>query len=179
MLRTYAGEPNTLSSLLFASALVLIGLMLVLFFPLFSTCFPARLFGRNLATAGTVAGVASGISCIGIALTPWDRLLHVHMLFVYCLSLSFLAVALFYSAAILRNPGYPNAFAIVFMAYFAVLLMFVSLMILGPDFESPAGTRILATGQKICIYSGMICIAVQVLGVRLSDRGHPADQAAS
>jgi hypothetical protein len=164
MVRTYAGEPNTLSSSLFASALVLVGLVLILFFLLLSTYFPKPSLGKNLSRAGTIAGVLSGISCIGIALTPWDRFLAVHMVFAYCLSLSFLAVALLYSVAILRNPAYSNVYAIVFIAYFAVLLIFVVLMVLGPDLESTTGRRVLATGQKVCIYSGMICMALQVVG---------------
>ena len=165
MVRTHAGEPNALSSSLFASALVLVGLVLMLFFLLLYTYFPEPSWGKNLSKAGTIAGVVSGISCIGIALTPWDRFLEVHMFFAYCLSLSFLAVALLYSAAIFRNPAYSNAYAILFIAYFAVLLMFVVLMVLGPDLESATGERVLATGQKVCIYSGMICIAVQVVTV--------------
>jgi hypothetical membrane protein len=178
MVRTYTGEPNTLSSSLFASALVLVGLVLMLFFLLWSTDFPEPLSGKNLSRAGTIAGVISGVSCIGIALTPWDRFLEVHMFFAYCLSLSFLAVALLYSAAIFRNPAYSNAYAILFIAYFAVLLMFVVLMVLGPGLESTADTRVLATGQKVCIYSGMICIALQVVGAYVFDRDYIGDQAA-
>jgi hypothetical membrane protein len=164
MTRTYAGEPNTLSALLFASALVLVGLVLVLFFFLLSTNFPEPGGGKRLSRAGTIAGLVSGISCVGIALTPWDRFLASHMIFAYCLSLSFLAVAVLYSAAILRNAAYPNAYALVFVAYFAVLLVFVALMILGPGLESVAGRRVLATGQKVCIYAGMLCMALQVVG---------------
>ena len=178
MVRTHAGEPNALSASLFASALVLVGLVLMLFFLLLYTYFPEPSRAKNLSKAGTIAGVISGISCIGIALTPWDRFLEMHMIFAYCLSLSFLAVALLYSAAILRNPAYSNAYAILFIAYFAVLLMFVVLMVLGPDPESAAGERVLATGQKVCIYSGMMCIALQVVGAYVFNRDYAGDQAA-
>ena len=178
MVRTYTGQPNTLSSLLFASALVLVGGVLMLFFLLLTTYFPEPLLGKNLSRAGTIAGFVSGISCIGIALTPWDRFLEVHMIFAYCLSLSFLTVALLYAVAIFRNPVYPNAYAIVFIAYFVVLLMFIVLMGLGLDLESAIGRRVLATGQKVCIYSGMICIALQVVGAYVFNRDNIGDQAA-
>jgi hypothetical protein len=170
MVRTYTGEPNTLSSSLFASALVLVGLVLMLFFLVLSTYFPEPSLAKNLSRAGTIAGIVSGISCIGIALTPWDRFLEAHMFFAYCLSLSFLAVASLYSAAIFCNPVYPNAYAIVFIAYFAVLFMFVVLMVFGLDLESTIGRRVLATGQKVCIYSGMMCIALQVVGAYVFNR---------
>jgi hypothetical protein len=164
MVNTYAGEPNTLSFFLFASALILVGLVLILFFLLLSTFFPERLMRVKLNKAGSVAGILSGISCIGIALTPWDRFQIAHMFFAYCLSASFLAVAILYSIAIFNNPAYPNGYAIVFIAYFFILLVFVALMLFGPDLESAAGQTILAAGQKICIYSGMICIFIQVIG---------------
>jgi hypothetical membrane protein len=175
MVRTYSGEPNTLSCTLFASALVLVGLVLIVFFTLLSSGFPGPSMGKNLSSAGTAAGIVSGISCIGIALTPWDRFLKTHMFFAYCLSLSFLAVALLYSAAILRNPAYPNAYAVVFLVYFVVLLMFATLMVLGPDPESALGRRVLATGQKACIYSGMICIGLQVVGAYVFNRDNAGE----
>ena len=108
-------------------------------------------------------------------MTPWDRFLEVHMFFAYCLSLSFLGVALLYSAAIFRNPVYPNAYAIVFIAYFAVLFMFVVLMVFGLDLESTIGRRVLATGQKACIYSGMICIGLQVVGAYVFNRDNTGE----
>jgi len=178
MVRTYAGETNTLSSLLFAISLLVVGFVLILFFLLFSAYFDEPSLAKNLSRAGMVAGVVSGISCIGIALTPWDRFLEAHMIFAYCLSVSFLAVALLYSTAIFRNPIYPNAYAILFIAYFAFLLVFVVLMIFGPDIESIMGTRLLATGQKICIYSGMICMFVQVIGAYLFNRNLIGEKAA-
>ena len=100
------------------------------------------------------------------------------MFFAYSLSLSFLAVASLYSAAIFRNPAYPNAYAMVFIAYFVVLLMFVVLMGLIPDLESVTGRRVLATGQKVCIYSGMVCMALQVVGAYLLSRDCHGDHSA-
>jgi hypothetical protein len=100
------------------------------------------------------------------------------MFFAYCLSLSFLGVALLYSAAIFRNPAYSNGYAIVFIGYFAVLLMFVVLVVLGLDLESAIDRRVLATGQKVCIYSGMVCIAVQVVGAYVLNRDYIGNQAA-
>jgi hypothetical protein len=178
MVKTYSGEPNTLSFYLFASALILVGFILILFFLLLSTYFPKPLMRVNLSKAGSIAGVVSGISCIGIALTPWDRFHLAHMLFAYCLSAFFLAVALLYSIAIFRNPSYPNGYAIVFIAYFGVLLVFVALMIFGPDLESVAGLTILAAGQKICIYSGMICIFIQVIGAYIFNQYRIDEQVA-
>lgn len=49
MVSTYRGEPNTLSASLFASALVVVGHVLMLFFLLLSTYFPEPLLGKTSA----------------------------------------------------------------------------------------------------------------------------------
>jgi hypothetical membrane protein len=172
MIQTYAGEPNTWSSLLFATSLILVGVVLVLFSVLLSTYFVASPSGRKAGKLGTMAGLASGLSCIGIALTPWDRFLVAHMVFAYSLSLSFLGVALSYTVAVFRNPAYPNGYAFVFVIYFAILLVFTGLMVVGPDLQSDTGMRLLAAGQKGCIYSGMACLFIQVIGAYQFNRTH-------
>lgn len=169
---TYSGEMNTLSFILFASSLVLVGVVLALFFILLSTYFKDPGMGKNQSKVGTIAGCVAGISCIGIAFSPWDRYLVMHMVFAYLLSLSFLGVAFFYSVAIFRNPEYPRKYAYVFNLYFVVLLMFTALMVLRPDSGSPAGARLLATGQKICIYSGMLCMFIQVAAAYKINQRH-------
>lgn len=164
MVRTYAGEPKTLSLFLFASALVLIGIVLIIFFILMSGYFNGSKLERYASRIGSTAGILTGIACIGIAAAPWDLYLNVHLIFVFILSFALLFVMIFYSIAILRNTGYPNLYAWVFVAYGLVLAIYVILMVLGPDIETRPGLRIMATGQKIIIYSGMFCLFIQVLG---------------
>jgi hypothetical protein len=108
--------------------------------------------------------VLAGVSCIGIAATPWDLHLAAHMIFVYALSASFLLSVVFYLVAILANKRYPRAYALVFAVYAIVLGVYVGLMLLGPDMDTKAGLRVLATGQKVVIYLGMICWSLQFLG---------------
>ncbi|MGD2251717.1 MAG: hypothetical protein PVF70_02260 [Anaerolineales bacterium] len=95
MVRTYAGGPWALSLWPLASALVLLGVALIIFFPL--------------------------LASIGIAATPWDRYLAIHLVFVSILSLAFLVVLISYSIAIFRSERYPKMYAWVFMACAAVL----------------------------------------------------------
>jgi hypothetical protein len=164
MINTYAGEPNTLSLLLFASALVLIGVVLILLFLVLLSYFRNSTAERNSSKIGTLAGILSGIACIGMALTPWDRFLDLHMVFAFGFSFSFIVAAFFYMLAIMKNYMYPNMYAAVFGIYILILAVFIGLMLWGPDIETHEGIRILATGQKICIYSGMICLFIQVVG---------------
>lgn len=163
MVRTYGGQPNTFSMLLFASALGLMGIAFIFFFFLMPRYFTATRPERVASRVGSIAGVLAGISCIGIAATPWDLHLGAHVIFAYALSASFLLSVVFYLVAILANKRYPKTYAVVFAVYAIVLGAYVGLMLLGPDMGTREGLMILATGQKVAIYLGMMCWSVQFL----------------
>ena len=172
MVQTYGGQPNTLSLLLFASALVLMGTTFVFFFIIMPSYFTATRLERVSSRVGSIGGVLAGVSCIGIAATPWDLYLSAHLIFVYSLSASFLLSVVFYFVAILANRRYPNTYAAVFAVYTIILGAYLCLMFLGPDIDTREGLVILATGQKIVIYSGMMCWFVQFLGAYEYHEGH-------
>jgi hypothetical membrane protein len=164
MARTYAGQANTPSLLLFASALVLMGTALICFFVVMPGYFDGTRLERISSRVGSVGGVLAGVSCIGIAATPWDLALNAHLIFVFSLSASFLLAVVSYSVAILANKRYPNKYAAVFGVYAVILGAYLCLISLGPGTNTKEGLVLLATGQKIVIYSGMICWFVQFLG---------------
>jgi hypothetical protein len=178
MARTYSGEPNTLSQLLFASALILVGIVLIAFFLLLASYFHETRLEMNSSRIGSIAGIMAGIACIGIAATPWDLHLTIHMIFVVVLSFALLVVLISYSIAILSNKPYPNLYAWAFMAYAFILAVYTVLMMLSPDIETIYGLRTMATGQKILIYSGMLCLFVQVLGAFFYNKRDNLKQAA-
>jgi hypothetical protein len=164
MARTYSGEPNALSQLLFASALVLVGIVLIIFFLLIVSYFNGSKLERNSSRIGSIAGILGGMACIGIAAAPWDLYLNIHLIFVFVLSFALLVVLISYSIAILSNKRYPNLYAWVFIAYSLIMAVYIALMIMGSDIETTSGLRIMVTGQKILIYSGMLCLFAQILG---------------
>jgi magnesium-transporting ATPase (P-type) len=178
MARTYSGEPNTLSRLLFTSALILVGIVLIAFFLLLVSYFNETKLEMNSSRIGSAAGILAGIACIGIATTPWDLYLNIHMIFVFALSFALLVVLISYSIAILSNKPYPNLYAWVFMFYAFILAIYIVLMRVSPDIETASGLRIMATGQKILIYSGMLCLFVQVLGAFFYNKRDDFRQAA-
>jgi hypothetical protein len=172
MAYTYGGETKMLSLMLFASALVLIGIAFVLFFTVMPSTFTATRLERVTSRVGSIAGVLGGISCIGIAATPWDLYPDAHTVFSYALSASFLLGVLCYLVAILKNRTYPNAYGAVLAAYLVILAAFSFLMVLGLDPDTRRGLATLAVGQKIAIYSGMICWFAQFLGAIVYHRRH-------
>jgi MFS family permease len=164
MVRTYDGQPKTFSMLLFASALLLMGIAFIMFFVLMPSYFTATRPERVASRLGSIAGVLAGVSCIGIAATPWDLYLSAHVIFAFGLSASFLLSAVSYLVAMLANRRYPNRYAALFAVYTIILGVYLSLMLLGPGIDTKEGLTILATGQKIAIYLGMLCWFVQFLG---------------
>jgi hypothetical protein len=172
MVRTYGGQPNTFSMLLFASALAAMGVAFVLFFGIMPGYFTATRLERTASRVGSIAGVAAGLSCVGIAATPWDLLLGAHLTFVYTLSASFLLSVLCYFVAIVANRDYPNRYAAVFAGYAVILGVYVGLMFSGPDLGTTENLALLATGQKVVIYAGMLCWFVQFLGAYAHHQRH-------
>jgi len=164
MVRTYGGQPNTGSLLLFASAMGWMGTAFILFSATMPGYFTASRLERAASRVGSIGGVLAGLSCVGIAVTPWDLYLSAHLLFVYLLSMSFLLAVVGYFVAIWANRSYPNAYAAVFAVYTIILGVYMGLMFLGPDAGTSEGLVILAAGQKIVIYAGMACWFVQFLG---------------
>jgi hypothetical membrane protein len=164
MVRTYGGEPKTLSLVLFASALVLMGIAYLLFFAIMPGYFVETRGERVASRLGSVGGMLAGVSCLGIAATPWDLFLDAHLVFAGGLSTSFLLAVACYAVAIWKNRSYPNTYAAVFAAYLVILAAYVALMVLGPDISTDAGRVVMAAGQKIAIYSGMLCWFAQFLG---------------
>ena len=164
MVRTYGGQPKTLSLFFFASSLVLMGTAFVLFFLLMPGYFNTTKLERVSSRIGSVGGILAGISCLGIAVSPWDLCSGVHLIFVYSLSASFLLSVFSYFIAVLANRRYPNRYAAVFAFYTIILGVYLCLIFLGPGTGTREGLVILATGQKIVIYSGIICWFLQFLG---------------
>ena len=174
MVKTYSGKPKTGSLWLFGSALALMGVVLILFFVCMRNFFKGSKQETYMFRVGAVSGTVAGISCMGIAFTPWDLYLSAHLIFSYSLSWSFLFAIIFYSLAILKNDNFPNFYAAVFGFYIVLLLLFIGLLLWGPGTETREGLIVLAVGQKIIIYTGMICMCIQFLGALLYATRHAA-----
>ena len=163
---TTSGEPNTVSYVLFTVALAFSGLVLIAFFLAAPGLFTRATSPRRLAVAGSVIGVVSGISFIGIAFAPADLYLLPHRLFVNIAFIGFLVVVVCYSVAILRSRHYPNAFALTYIAAALVLAVYVYLLLAGPAIETQLGLTVQAAGQKIVVYAMLVCMFIQAYGAR-------------
>ena len=164
--RTRTGQPNTVSAILFFTAMVLGGTGLGLFFIAFPQFFTKSRSGRLLSRIGSIFGVISALCFIGIGFTPANLYIKAHMAFVmWAFRILPLAVIL-YAVAILREPGYPNRYGFVFVAFAILLVLYVALITAGPGRDTPEGLMIQVTGQKVIVYAIIISMFIQARGAR-------------
>jgi hypothetical membrane protein len=161
-----AGQPNTASCLLFTVALTLAGAGLILFFVASLGFFRERLAARLLSWLGCLFGVASGIGFVGAAFAPADRNLAIHGWFVLLAFQAFLPAVLAFAGAILLTRGYPRRYALVNLAFAALLAGYVVLLRAGPSFTSANGLVVQAAGQKTIVYAALVTTFIQAWGAR-------------
>jgi hypothetical protein len=164
MIHSYNGRLNIVSAILFSSALVLMGIAIVLFFFAIQKFFIYNSKTKIIIRFTTVLGILSGITCAGIGFSPQDLLPTLHESMAYCFSGTFLFALVFFTISIFMNSKYARIYAVTNIVYMVILAAFIVLLSVGPSMQTHIGLLILATGQKITIYSGMICVFIQFIG---------------
>ena len=164
--RTHSGGPNTISFILFFVASTLAGAGLALFFVAFRSFFVQSTASKVLSAIGSLFGVISGICFIGVAWAPANLQPALHGQFVMWAFQAFPVAVILYAVAILLHKSYPKRFAAVFLAFAALLVLYVVLMMRGPGFATPQGLMIQATGQKAIVYASIVTTFIQSLGAR-------------
>lgn len=164
------GAPNTPSMTLFIFTLCLSGLSLVIFFLAVPPHFAGDRTARRLSIIGSVMGVMAGVSYIGIAAAPANMEPTLHGRFVYTAFTGFLMVVIFYSAAILKSRTYSPAYALPYAAFAVVLIVYLAVLYSAPNLKTTRGLTIQAVGQKIVVYTGIVCIVIQSWGAYQRER---------
>jgi hypothetical protein len=166
---TRSGEPNTVSMILFVTALTLAGAGMIVFFAAMPQFFRKKRVVYGLSWLGSAFGMVSGASYIGVAFTPADLLRDLHVDFVLAAFRSFLVVVVFYALVIFLSPKYPNGYAAVYLTFALLLAGYIWLLTQGPDLETARGLVIQATGQKLIVYAAIVCTFVQSCGALRQD----------
>ena len=162
--RSWNGEPNGLSSLLFQAGLITVGISLGAYFLMLPTIF-RKAEARVLAVAASLMGLLAAASYIGIALYPLNVNYHRHTLFVRAGFIAFLIMSLFYTLSIRREPGYPRHYARAFAVFSFILGVQVVIMLFGPrSWTSPGALLLQASAQKVVVYAEMLCMVYQGVG---------------
>jgi hypothetical protein len=161
---TSSGEPNTVSMVLFVVALTTAGMGLIIFFVTMPQFFRQQRGLYALSWVGSVFGVISGISYIGVAFTPANLLRELHTDFVLLAFRAFLVVVAAYAVVIFLSRDYPNRYAAVYLTFALLLAGYIWLLTRGPGIDTQEGLIIQAIGQKSIVYAAIVCTLVQSYG---------------
>jgi hypothetical protein len=164
--KTHAGQPNTISAVLFVTALTLAGAGVIGFFIAFPQFFMQSSAEKWLSGMGSLSGIMTGIGFIGVAVTPVDLHQEIHLFFVFWAFRTFPLAVFCYAIAILLGRQYPKRFALVFIAFGILLTLYLLFLEKGPDIHTPEGMIIQAVGQKIIVYASIISLLIQAFGAK-------------
>lgn len=158
---TFAGQSNSIGALLFASSLAILvlgwGAALLGFVRLFSESPAARNVGRAAAAVGALVCVCF----LGVALTPENRLLSLHVqatLFAFRL---FPLVTLLLMLATLRSGTFPLRAVVAWAVLTCVLAGYVAVLQWGPRITTDRGLTIQVVAQKIVTFTALLIMVYQ------------------
>jgi hypothetical membrane protein len=167
--RTYSGHGNTTSHVLFIIALVGVGLAMIGFSTTWRTIAARRNAGVGFGRVSQAAAIVSGIGFIGVAVTPWDRVLDAHNAFVK-LAFGVLLIFILCMLSLQLRNGWPGGFVAVNATYLIVLAIYVLVLFAGPGLGTLSGLKFQVAAQKIIVYGSILNIAVQAEGIRREAR---------
>jgi hypothetical protein len=173
MTEAFDGASNTPAMILFAYALICIGVSLVAFgFAVRrlkeATRGPDGAPARGAPAAGVVAAIAatiSGVAYVGIACTPHDVAAAAHIQFVN-FAFGFLLVFVLCLGYLEVRAGWPRRLIVPNFVYAALLAAYVYLLFWGPSTEYERGLVIQVVAQKVIVYTSIINLGWQALGFR-------------
>jgi len=161
---TRRSQSNVLAMVLFVVGLVSVGIGLVVASSAWERAIAepgrATFFGR----AAQGLSVLAGICYVGIAITPWNLMLGVHMFFVQSAFTLLLAFVICLTAMQIQSKwsiGYIASNLI----YVAVLSGYVFVLFGGPNLQTLRGLVFQVIAQKIIVYISISNLAYQILGV--------------
>jgi hypothetical protein len=161
---TRTKESNLYSMLLFIVALGSIGTSLAVASPLWKRVIVGE--GRTMAFghAAQALSLLSGICYVGIALTPWNLVLGVHMLFVQGAFTLLLGFVICLTVMEVQN-NWPVRYIASNIVYIAILTTYVFVLFHGPNLLTFRGLVFQVIAQKIIVYISILNLAYQCLSL--------------
>jgi len=156
--KSYSGQDNTVSMILYIIATGVFGLSLIPFSIAFRDFFKET--NESLSKKGTIFGLLAGVCTFVYAVSPYDisplfRLFHGLSVLIAYPALGVMGII--YSKIMLKSDypkPYPRIFLICFVFYIIGLMLIF--------FGSPFPVKVI--GQKIHKYATMICFIIQGYG---------------
>ena len=161
---TYLNEPNFFSSVLFVISTISVFIGLTAYFLSFPLVVIKNKISHFLAWFGSIFGIISGISFMGIGFTPDNYYHEWHMIFVHIGFQSFMIVMVLHSISIaLNKDGLNKKPILIYFIFGCILGWYIFLLIAGPDLKNPENLPIHVISQKITVLGLSVTIFVQSL----------------
>jgi len=100
----------------------------------------------------------------GAALTPGDLFLEIHVIFAPFTFLFGILMVLFFVIPMMVNKKYPKRYTMVSLIYVIFMLICLTLLTVGPSFETVEGLMFQTTMQKLAIYSEIVTLFILSYG---------------
>jgi len=160
----HSGLNNRTSFLIFTVTLLIWGLSHIPFYSALSSNFRENKKQKQLSEVGSFLGILTGISYMGIALTPSDILNDTHSIFVLIAFSSIFFSIIIYSIVFYHNQLFPRFYSYILIISAFILAIYYTFLFLVPDTTTPTGLFIHVVGQKIAVYTLLMSGFIQGYG---------------
>ena len=157
----YGGKANTLSACLFVVSLTAVVLGFAATLVGFIRIHSSAATARRLAHAAGAIGLFVCIALIGVALTPENRALSLHLRLTELAFRAFPAVPMLLATACLHDNRVPRKLGLVWALLAVVLVSYLCLIGWGPKVETSIGLVVQVLAQKAVAIAAVVIIVYQ------------------
>jgi hypothetical protein len=161
--KTYSGVSNYISMVMFIISMAGVGIALIFFGRNGVMFFSIKSRGKAVLTISKIVAGAAGILFIGIALTPADKVLNMHIFFVKS-AFSMLLLYILLITVLQTINRWDKMYVYINYLYFLILCIYLYILFNGPDFNTPSGLMFNVVSQKIIVYVSIVNIGIQAAG---------------
>lgn len=158
---TFGGQPNSIGALLFVSSLVIVVLGVGACLAGFVKLFAEDRATRNLARGTAVVGAFVCASFLGVAFTPEDRFMALHVQFTLWAFRVFPLVPLLLAVATARDARFPRRTTVAWLSLALVGVAYAADLQWGPTLSTSGGLAFQVIAQKIVAVTAVLVIAYQ------------------
>lgn len=162
---SHSGVLNIVSFVLFTTALSLWGLLQIPYYFAISKFYNKSMKLKRISIIGSILGVLAGICYIGIAFAPADLLNDLHNLFVFLGFGSIFICMILYSIVLYKDKNFTKFYVNILIISTIILGIYFVTLLLIQNIISTTRLFISAIGQKIMIYTLLVCGIIQGYGV--------------
>tara|TARA_B100000579_G_C22817946_1_gene848963 strand:- start:139 stop:864 length:726 start_codon:yes stop_codon:yes gene_type:complete len=159
------GLQNFHASFIFNLTLLLIGTTFCIFYFAMSSLFKDTKLNLILSNLGAIFGLLAGLSFIGVALTPSDLNLGLHVFFANSIFRMALATSLCFGVVIIRTSVIPSKYAVGYFLFSVALIIYIGVGEYGPSArESEIAMVFQVVAQKVIVLIFLLSVVYQTFG---------------